>query len=363
MEKGTERGQELGLRRAGIYNPYTVGQWEELTGTAISNVDPCPANNCSYSANEGQDAVTDNWNSAAYDSRRDQLILFGGGHGGYAGNEHYGIDLLNKTVSRLRDPTTTVTEGVAFYTDGNPSSWHTYNNVVYSPQQDRVFYLGQTFVYQYSNPPSFNNVVGLDLSDNTWDADGTWTDGSYLGGSAVSAIDADGVIWVYRYEGGVGNYLSSFDPSSDSWTDYTANAQDAFDYYNTAAIDTSRNEMASIGSGTTQGVVLHDLDNPGNAPTFPSTSGAAGGLALEDDQAPGFIYDPIGDRYIGWNGGQSLYALDPDTWEWSALTVGGDTPGNANTNGTFGRFAYCPRLHAVIVVNSSTTNAFVFRLD
>jgi hypothetical protein len=41
----------------------------------------------------------------------------------------------------------------------------------------------------------------------------------------------------------------------------------------------------------------------------------------------GWAYDPVGDRYLYWGGGQTIYWVDPETWVSTAETPGGANPG------------------------------------
>jgi hypothetical protein len=42
------------------------GHWYQAPNSKLSSVDPCPEKNCSYSGNEGQRGVMDDWNGGAF---------------------------------------------------------------------------------------------------------------------------------------------------------------------------------------------------------------------------------------------------------------------------------------------------------
>ena len=65
---------------------------------------------------------------------------------------------------------------------------------------------------------------------------------------------------------------------------------------------------------------------------------------------------------IGWAGGDSVYAFNPDDKTCTAIEHPGG-PGAQNENGTFGRFRYFPALDLFAVVNDYGSNAFVLRLS
>ena len=90
--------------------------------------------------------VIDCWNGAAWDSSNHRFHLFGGGHGGYAGNEVYELDLEALTLRRLHDPSPLV--GVDALGDSiptnDPASTHTYDGMVWSPSTNSFFMFAST---------------------------------------------------------------------------------------------------------------------------------------------------------------------------------------------------------------------------
>ena len=101
-------------------------------GSNMSAVDPCPARNCPYTGAEGQAGVMNDWAGGAYDSTRDRLMVWGGGHAGYGGNEVYAFSLATGAWSRLTEPSNPITTCTDFYPDGRPASTHSYNFCNYS---------------------------------------------------------------------------------------------------------------------------------------------------------------------------------------------------------------------------------------
>jgi hypothetical protein len=76
---------------------------------------------------------------------------------------------------------------------------------------------------------------------------------------------------------------------------------------------------------------------------------------------PGFVYDPVQDKMVGWAGGDDVYLFDPDAKACTTVRYGGG-PGSQNMNGTMGRFRYFPSLKVFAVVNHWDQNAFTLRL-
>ncbi|PIE85031.1 hypothetical protein CSA08_04285 [Candidatus Gracilibacteria bacterium] len=82
--------------------------------------------------------------------------------------------------------------------------------------------------------------------------------------------------------------------------------------------------------------------------------------------APGLAYVPTLKKFVVWNGGESLYALDGKTWKWSRIVnsnLNQIIPTQANKNGTYGRFRYIPSKNALIVVNSIYENVYIYKLE
>jgi len=157
---------------------------------------------------------------------------------------------------------------------------------------------------------------------------------------------------VYGISEGTG--LQSYNPSTNSWT--TIGTQALQDYHMTGAIDATDNLLVAVGNGLVDAVNLST-----GALTSISTSGPQ---TVESGNAPGFVWDDAIGKFVGWNGGSTLYTLDPHTWQWTAYTAASDntvTPTAANGNGTFGRFQYDAADNVFVVVNSTTDDVYILK--
>src|SRR6266849_4211047 len=76
------------------------------------------------------------WSGGIADTTRNRLILWGGGHTDYNGNEVYALDLNTLTFARLNNPSTPAGSCVAANPDGTPNSRHTYGGLAYLPSTD-----------------------------------------------------------------------------------------------------------------------------------------------------------------------------------------------------------------------------------
>ena len=73
-------------------------------------------------------------------------------------------------------------------------------------------------------------------------------------------------------------------------------------------------------------------------------------------------YLPSIDRFIAWSGqGRAVSFLDPTTWKWTSAAPTGDDPGAGASNGTYGRFRYSSARGVFMLVNSTTTNVFLYK--
>ncbi len=307
----------------------------------------------------GVRGVMDAWNGGAYDSIRDRLIVWGGGHNDYSGNELYAFDVNSERWIRLTDPSDPVEPEVLYYPDGRPTSRHTYSSLVFAPNVDRFFSMGTGAAYGPTGYKNGKNIDAFDFNTNTWSTNvGTIPDtGNSL--SVVAAYDpVTGYIWTNSTLNG--GRLVKYDPVTRT---STAHAYKSMEYYGTAAIDSKRHIMVSIGGyGGQRQFLVWDLNNPDNPPTSPSTSGPN---FLESAQAPGFDYDPVSDRFVAWDGGTSVYLLDPDTWTWTrvdAASTNTVTPTSPEPRGTYGRFRYIPSKNAFIVVNRTSDDVYYYKL-
>lgn len=339
---------------AAAIDDLSAGYWYEVPNSAMSQVDPCPSSNCSYSANLGQSAAIDAWNGGALDTRRDRLLVWGGGHSGYAGNEIYAFDVNTEQWIMLSNPSTSVQESVSHYSDGRPSSRHTYNDIQYDAATDSLISLNAGATYS-PTADSFPTVDAFNMSTGEWSR---FANRPSSGGTPYGAWSAvhptTGNLYHHTPNGG---RLQMFDPSTNQWSTHVESG--GVPIYMTAAIDPGRNTLVATGGGL---LYVYDLNNPNAAPLKGVSSGDK---TAENDVQIGFSFDPVSDQFVAWVGGTQVYTLDPDTWVWSRVDAAAGntvTPSAPNANGTYGRFRYIPSKNAFIVVNRTTDNVYYYKL-
>jgi hypothetical protein len=357
---------------AGVIDDLAPGHWYMVPNSRMSAVDPCPQRNCLYSAIEGQEHVMNGWSGGAYDSKRDRLIVWGGGHSGYAGNEIYAFDINTLSWSRVTEPTTRVDpsgslERTGYYPDANgapdpqqPRSRHSYEFLEYLPAPvDRFCSFGTGSQYPSGlGDNSTPNVDCLNFDTRQWErrADAlTW------GLGAVSEYDpVTGHVWMHGVAGG--GFLAEFDYQLNRWIAHgRERIEDAWlDYMMTAAIDPVKRKFVAVGAGN---VYVWDLSS---SSTIRATQvSTTGGAAVVNADSPGLAYDPMIRKIVAWSGGADVYALDLDARRWTRIRPAASNkhvPPAAEERGTFGRFRYIASKNVYIVVNRVHENVFIYKL-
>jgi hypothetical protein len=307
--------------------------------------DPLPPNA------SGIAAVMSAWSGGGFDTKRNRLIVWGGGHGDYSGNEVYAFDVDSLKWLRLSDPSGDVggVENSGKYPDGNPRARHTYNYVLYVPSIDRFCTLGGSALYP-SGQTGTNVLACFDFDAHKWENRGT---SLTAGIGSLSGYDpATGKVWTQA--GGNTGDFAEWNAEHDVWKSH-GTFDGWLDYYYTAAV--GQNKFVAVGQGK---VLVWDLASPNEQPaSIPTT----GDTAILKVNCPGFVYDAKAGLFIAWAGGKDVYALDLPARKWTkvALAGGGATPTAAEHNGTYGRFQYIPAKDLFIGVNAVNEDVFIFR--
>ena len=338
--------------RADIIDDLKAGHCVEIPRSAMRDV--CPPNTASYHFNFYCTGVTDAWGGAALDTTRGRLVLWGGGHGDYKGNEIYVFDTRSLTWERTWGPTAEdqIPEGGTHeeYDDGNPGSRHTYSGLSYVPPPvDALLSMGGALW------ESGNYAVGtwsFSFQANSWTRK---TDGpEAYGYGDPSAFDPQ-TGHVFRRSN---TRMLEYDPVGDTFAD-RAESDGGFWQSNVAvAIDPDARLMVFVGEDRLD---LYHLDTD----QYEQGVAIVGASVKEifDDVDPGIAFDTNQDKFILWGGGLDVYSFDPETRSFQLHQGRGDDPGPVTTSGgVFGRFRYVPSRNVFIRVNTVDENVFAFRL-
>jgi hypothetical protein len=344
-----------------------AGQWCTVTGSHLNapGVRPDPSPPGSQAV-----GVIAPWSGGAYDRKRDRLIVWGGGHGDYAGNEVYVFDLVTLRWSRVSDPARNVggDERSGYYPSndgslpvdpGQPRARHTYNYVQYLDSLDRFCSLGGAAFYP-SGQTGSAHVDCFDFDAHRWQP---LADATSYGIGAKSAYDCrTGHVWI---QGTVSSYgLSELDPAAGKWTERLPNDEDfRYAYGQTADIDPAGRRMVALGGGK---LVVWNLSDPAKVTRhYPQVRGDTEILARS---APGLAYDFHARTLVAWGGGTDVYTVEADDANAvitrraaSAANLVAATALQPAENGTFGRFRHAPSRNVFVVVNAIDADVRLYR--
>jgi chitodextrinase len=333
--------------------------WYQIPNTTMSSIAPTYSD---IQAVQGATCVVDCWGSGLADTKRQRLIVWGGGHNGYYGNEVYSLNLTANpiTMTLLHD----ASHGTALsnlstcpdaWADGLPAPRHTGGGLEYLPTQD-VYH-----THGWGLPPCGGFGDGMwwfNPNTNSWlpeknpaEPNGPHpdSDGSVGNEAYDSMSDA-----IYRFEVN-GTAFYSYSPASNAWTQLQAYGSGCAGTRSMGVVDPVRRfYICSRNSG---GFWKVSLSSP-YTETQLSPSGCGG---LTTDGGAGMAYDSTQGLIVFWQGGDTVYEYNPDTNSCSSVTYAGG-PGATAANGTYGRFRYFPALGVFAVVNRFKQNAYALRL-
>ncbi len=328
------------------------GQWYEVPNSKIRSVVPNP-----IPPGDGPAGITRAWSGGAYDTNRDRLIVWGGGHGDYGGNELYTFDINTLKWTRIWGPTNVSLIPPAFppstcsetYSDGNPRSRHTYGGLQYLPNIDRFWNSGGSLYCGSGGASSGTWTFNFDAL--TWERKA-----NFIGSADLEHVSAYDPLTGKVFFVNTAAPLHQYDPITDTWTKLT---DLSIGNYKSGTIDPKRRKFVIVGAG-----VVYAYDLPPKTDFSRKTLITTGANEITSGARIGIVYDPVSDRIIAWNGGADLYSLNLDTLVWTKIPPAPSNtviPTAAAATGTYGRFQYIPSKNAFIVVNSIDENVFIYK--
>ena len=326
------------------------GHWLRVAGSALKSVAPPDGGN-----------VIEPWSGGAFDTKRDQLIVWGGGHGDYSGNEIYTFSLNSLKWTRTTNPSQPPAKDTPYAADGGPCSRHTYNYIQYVPAADRFVSFGGAG-FSTSGQTGTSNTDAFDFETRKWSklAD---TPPKARGIGAFSGVDsATGHVWLHG-AGGKGLILAEYAPGTNTWTTHSGmwdEGDNDFSYYLTAAVDTKRKLFVACGGGT-----MWTWKIGASGTIVGKKLESSGDNVIVKAASPGFEYNQKLDCFVAWSGGSDVFTLNLDTKVWTKVAPAPEntvTPTAATQTGTFGRFRYCPNKDVYVVVNGVLEDVYIYRL-
>lgn len=338
------------------------GQWLEVLDTRMARVvwnctkRPCPNNGPVASelhGNTGPSAIMSTWSGGTLETRTPSLVVWGGGHSDYGGNEVYAFNLNTMQWSILSVPSSLsgyAGNGILF--DGSPAARHTYDGMAYLPEADQIFVTGGS---HWSNGFADSTSWFFDPRAGSWRQAPSNSRSAGYGDIAVYDPVTRSIFVANNQSRGLLRYKWS----ANSWSSH--GVASLVDYHMTAAIDPVDRLLVAVGNGHIQSYSIDEATL--GASEIPDASGA---LKAQNANAPGFVWDTAARLFVAWSGGSTLYTLDPHTWRWTARPaahVNGAEPPVAQPNGTFGRFQYDVKHNCFVLANAIDQNVYIYSPD
>lgn len=341
--------------------PAAAG-WFEVPDSKLQSV--CPPNDfnrIAYDFASHCSGVVRAWSSGIADTRRNRMILWGGGHRDYAGNELYAFDLGTLKVTRLNDPSP-LAECADATPDGRANTRHTYGGLTYIAHADRMFVFGGSVSCVKGG--SSSDTWTLNLETLEWKrmdpVHGGGPNGEFY--ATVSAYDS-GAKLVYVWDRSSGFW--SYDYGRNSYR--RLGAATPLGLHTNAVVDTKAQLFLAFGDGQIWAVPVGAKSHYGPQ----NRTRARGCEGLAGATSPGLAYDPALQRVVGWpDFGATVYLYDSATNSCTTQTFAASAPADSShtgaahsSNGTFGRFQYFPAAGVFVLVNDFDVNVHTLRLQ
>lgn len=391
------------------------GGWVQLNTNLYSDAWATGSIAVDYPSYSNPAAIVKAWSSTAWDSTRGDLLLWGGGHANYAGNEMYvwnaqSGEWARGSVSSRVDKSTTnnyVVDNAA------PQSAHTYDNNLYLPVNDMFLTFGGA---------AFQSGDNFALSDGSragpWLWDPNKADPNKVGGTTGSGYDPNSIggnMWTnrqgswsgtepggyinsttaYRTENGKDVVYVTSDPQlsgfqslyrytlgdvkrgeQDQWEKIGTTSYDNVGWTGAATIDTKHNlyirtaEVRDVGYYKYKSnLMVWDLSRADEV----NNRDIGISLVLEDgtpftmNRSYGVEYDQKNNRVLLWDGADrgTVWSITPGfdangnmltTWVVKKLpsTTLSQPDGNS-LNGVLGKWDYISDLGAFIALDEFST--------
>jgi hypothetical protein len=338
----------------------TTTGWQALPNTRLRSV--CAAENGfpQISGVEGCPGITEDWNGGVFDTKRNRLIIWGGGHNGYYGNEIYAVNVDSQTIERITDPGvpiapySTCLEGIVNNTQ--PNSRHTYDGIEYMANVDKMFVFGGSLACGAGNFGA--DTWTFDFATKRWQRMNPSGPTPWGDAGIMTAYDPNtGKVFLHDRKN-----LFSYDISTNKYTQLSTSSV-TLGYHLAATIDPKRKRFVIVGWDSVQSAgAVYSYDISSSSTYQIKTLSTSGGGGLVDVIYPGLEYDPVLDRIVGWGekAPNTIYRLNLDTSQWTTTTFSGaPTPSG---RGTHGRWRYSPKTGAYVVANKVDDDVVLLRL-
>lgn len=333
--------------------PEGIG-WHEIPNTRIRPHCPTEAQYPGIIGGAGCDSVTSAYSGAAFDINGNRLLISGGGHFDWGGNEVYELDLDTQVMRRLNAPSYPLRDGCVSgtngtYADGRPVSRHTYNHLAYIDEQDLLFLFGGS---RWQCGFFGADTWTYSPSQDQWVARSNASAPNGDFGLSIVRDPVTGLLWARD-----SLHVYAYNPATQSWQQRSGNSDIALGNYRSGVIDPVQGRYYLYTAGN---FTLHHYDIRSAGTMLSIVSFPAPTCAFMSNNAAGWVYDPLQDRLVAWNGGNTVHVLDPATASCTTLSFPGGP--SAHEQGTYGRFAYSPSDDVFVTCNDIDENCYILRL-
>jgi len=316
--------------------------WTAIAGTEFERI--CP-DDPGIRAVVGCRAVASAWGGGIADTTHDRLIVWGGGHNDYWGNEVYAFDVGSLSISRLTDPSPP-TGCVSTLADGRPNSRHTYDSLAYVAHARRMFAFGGAIACESGG--GSNDTWTFDVDTNEWQSMDPTSGGPPDGFIGATDYDPETRLVILHNTRG----LWTHDVDTNTYVERSAYS--FTDYHMVGRVDPVHREFVMLGGGEAW---AYDLA-AGYARRALTLSGCG---AVVNTAYPGLVWDPVDENFVAWAGGGSVYRIDVAAQTCEEIPFSGG-PGAQQETGTNGRFRYFPTHDVFVLVNGFDEPVYLLRL-
>lgn len=328
------------------------GEWLELAGASPGPTAPARDGHPAWGV-IGPRAVTDAWGGAAFDPTRGVLVITGGGHADYGGNEVYEFDLASRHWRRATDPSPMREVGPGrFEVLGEPApvSSHSYDGLQWVPTLDGIFKFGGSC---YRDGAAYDRHGYLySTQSHRWRRLAEAPDHCL---QVTSAFDpARNRVLI-----GTGTGLMAYDAASDRWLVLSSGIPDRA--VCGAVVVPAQDRLVTM-EAKSGAIGFHDLATP--ARRWP----AVPGVTPPWPRHAGMAYHDRSNRIVVWGGDARVWTIDPRTWSVSQVRAsGGAAPTDRGDRGrlhagVYSRWQYVAEHDVFIACPHFDGNVWMYRL-
>lgn len=328
------------------------------------------------------------YSGMALDTINHKILLFGGGHNDYGGNEVYSWDINGtQTWTKMYEPTAFMAMTLAqcqagvdnnnypgmWVPTGRPLSRHTYTAIDFMSHSGEMVVSGSS-TYSGPNdsfwlvndvpPGCYYNTPGdmwlYNQANNTWTFKGAYFPGQkgrphYIHSFTYDSYNHNVIVY------GTGGGIWIYDPTANTWTEKfpTGTLPDNSQAYNGITYDSKRRRVYIFGSAYPYNHDLYYYDVSGNSWTKVSPSGNPPPLNSDvwKNGMFGLAYDSVNDVILafGVDGNScNLWVYSPTANSWTK-NPGDSTPPAPANSVIYGHLKYDSTNNITFLVTSNTS--------